>query len=101
MALQVLHLHQSDVFKIFSHNKYYFESNFIKYYPSDGYGVAIFNTDSRDTTFFHGQNDNLKKLFELEYFDLPIFQQLITAELQVATQLINRLLLHNIISKEK
>jgi hypothetical protein len=81
--------------------QYYLENNFVKYYPTDGYGVAIYNIDSRDTIFFQGKNDNLKKLFELKCFDLPVFQQLITAEIQEATQLINRLLLHNIISKKK
>jgi len=81
--------------------KYYLENHFVTYYPTDGYGVAIYNTDSRDTTFFQGRNDNLKKLFELKYFDLPMFQQLITSDLQEATQLINRLLLRNIISEEK
>ncbi len=83
-----------------SNTKYYLENHFIKYYPTDGYGVAIYNTDSRDTTFFQGQNENLKKLFELEYFDLPTFQKLIACELQDAIQLIDKLLLHKIISEE-
>jgi len=82
-----------------SNNKYYLESNFTKYYPTDGYGVAIYNTDSRDTTFFEGPNDKLKKLFELEHFDLPTFQGLISCDLKNATQLINKLLLHKIVSK--
>jgi len=84
------------------HNiKYYIENNFLKYYPTDGYGVAIYNMDSRDTTFFQGPNDKLKKLFELDYFDLAMFQELIDCELPEAAQLINRLLLHKIISKGK
>ena len=82
-------------------NLYYLERNFIKYYPTDGYGVAIYNMDSRDTTFFQGPNDKLKKLFELDSFDLHVFQHLITCELQDATLLINKLLLHKIISKDK
>ena len=82
-------------------NKYYIEKNFITYYPTDGYGVAIYNIDSRDTTFFQGQNDNLKKLFELECFDLSIFQQLISCDLKKANKLIRVLLLKNIISEDK
>jgi len=80
---------------------YYLENSFKTYYPTDGYGVAIYKTDSRDTTFFQGPNDKLKKLFELECFDLPMFQQLIACELPDAAQLIDKLLLHNIISQNK
>lgn len=82
-------------------NMYHIENNFLTYYPTDGYGVAIYNTDSRDTTFFQGPNDKLKKLFELKSFDLPTFQQLINCEFAEATKLINRLLAHEIISKGK
>lgn len=82
-------------------NKYYLESNFITYYPTDGYGVAIYNIDSRDTTFFQGDNDKLKKLFALEFFDITTFQELIICEFKDATLLINKLLLHKIISEDK
>jgi len=82
-------------------NKYYLESNFITYYPTDAYGVAIYNIDSRDTTFFQGQNDKLKKLFSLRCFDIATFQELIDCESKDATLLINKLLLHKIISENK
>lgn len=81
--------------------KYYLAKNFITYFPTDGFGIAIYNKDSRDTTFFQGQNDNLKQLFELEHFDISLFQQLVACELQDATQLIDKLLLHKIIFKNK